>query len=156
MSPGRGPVSRGWQWSFQGGVRSQGVDDRAHPRGRGRAQGIERRRDSGYDRSGAGIDQPHMQPRQGRRLHLPERKRQQVGRRAAAAFHLTPHREAAATQLLRQLAAERSEEHTSELQSPCNLVCRLLLEKKKKKQKLVYTRVNAQTSTTVPEAGTWN
>src|SRR5256885_5115120 len=28
-------------------------------------------------------------------------------------------------------AAGRSEEHTSELQSPCNLVCRLLLEKKK-------------------------
>src|SRR5256885_12110259 len=27
--------------------------------------------------------------------------------------------------------AQRSEEHTSELQSPCNLVCRLLLEKKK-------------------------
>src|SRR2546426_3321041 len=31
-------------------------------------------------------------------------------------------------------AFERSEEHTSELQSPCNLVCRLLLEKKKKKE----------------------
>src|SRR5205807_6713880 len=31
-------------------------------------------------------------------------------------------------------AAVRSEEHTSELQSPCNLVCRLLLEKKKKKK----------------------
>src|SRR5256885_9547606 len=29
---------------------------------------------------------------------------------------------------------ERSEEHTSELQSPCNLVCRLLLEKKKKQR----------------------
>src|SRR2546426_1389529 len=29
-------------------------------------------------------------------------------------------------------AQYRSEEHTSELQSPCNLVCRLLLEKKKK------------------------
>src|SRR5256885_7320554 len=29
----------------------------------------------------------------------------------------------------------RSEEHTSELQSPCNLVCRLLLEKKKKRQR---------------------
>src|SRR5256885_11040495 len=29
-------------------------------------------------------------------------------------------------------ATSRSEEHTSELQSPCNLVCRLLLEKKKK------------------------
>src|SRR5256885_4224013 len=29
---------------------------------------------------------------------------------------------------------KRSEEHTSELQSPCNLVCRLLLEKKKHRQ----------------------
>src|SRR2546426_7378689 len=29
-----------------------------------------------------------------------------------------------------RLTAARSEEHTSELQSPCNLVCRLLLEKK--------------------------
>src|SRR2546426_7430195 len=29
------------------------------------------------------------------------------------------------------IAIARSEEHTSELQSPCNLVCRLLLEKKK-------------------------
>src|SRR2546426_6904241 len=35
----------------------------------------------------------------------------------------------------------RSEEHTSELQSPCNLVCRLLLEKKKK---------NYHTALTVP------
>src|SRR5256885_11896063 len=32
----------------------------------------------------------------------------------------------------------RSEEHTSELQSPCNLVCRLLLEKKKKR--MTYPR----------------
>src|SRR5256885_7507443 len=30
------------------------------------------------------------------------------------------------------ISGRRSEEHTSELQSPCNLVCRLLLEKKKK------------------------
>src|SRR5256885_9896798 len=30
-----------------------------------------------------------------------------------------------------ELYPDRSEEHTSELQSPCNLVCRLLLEKKK-------------------------
>src|SRR2546426_4035279 len=39
----------------------------------------------------------------------------------------------------------RSEEHTSELQSPCNLVCRLLLEKKKKKEMKVSqseTRIN--------------
>src|SRR2546426_7472233 len=32
--------------------------------------------------------------------------------------------------------APRSEEHTSELQSPCNLVCRLLLEKKKKIERI--------------------
>src|SRR5256885_7838172 len=32
---------------------------------------------------------------------------------------------------MRTRTASRSEEHTSELQSPCNLVCRLLLEKKK-------------------------
>src|SRR3989454_7388550 len=34
--------------------------------------------------------------------------------------------------VLGAVAVARSEEHTSELQSPCNLVCRLLLEKKKK------------------------
>src|SRR5256885_12035239 len=39
-------------------------------------------------------------------------------------------------QKIRHLEGERSEEHTSELQSPCNLVCRLLLEKKKKKHKI--------------------
>src|SRR5256885_5696714 len=40
--------------------------------------------------------------------------------------------------------AQRSEEHTSELQSPCNLVCRLLLEKKKKQTNyLLITHVNA-------------
>src|SRR5205807_10210376 len=33
---------------------------------------------------------------------------------------------------------DRSEEHTSELQSPCNLVCRLLLEKKNKKYRLSH------------------
>src|SRR2546426_3560842 len=40
-------------------------------------------------------------------------------------------------------AGPRSEEHTSELQSPCNLVCRLLLEKKKHSKKhhtRLYTR----------------
>src|SRR5256885_3900960 len=38
-----------------------------------------------------------------------------------------------------QNPAVRSEEHTSELQSPCNLVCRLLLEKKKTKANM-FTR----------------
>src|SRR5256885_3079333 len=36
----------------------------------------------------------------------------------------------------------RSEEHTSELQSPCNLVCRLLLEKKKQSLYLSSTSYN--------------
>src|SRR5256885_11951881 len=35
-------------------------------------------------------------------------------------------------------AIARSEEHTSELQSPCNLVCRLLLEKKKNNNNSFY------------------
>src|SRR2546426_5007672 len=39
---------------------------------------------------------------------------------------------------LRELV--RSEEHTSELQSPCNLVCRLLLEKKKKQHVATYKK----------------
>src|SRR3989454_4509796 len=37
------------------------------------------------------------------------------------------------SQLHASTVPNRSEEHTSELQSPCNLVCRLLLEKKKKR-----------------------
>src|SRR2546426_984956 len=39
----------------------------------------------------------------------------------------------------------RSEEHTSELQSPCNLVCRLLLEKKKKDKAIVSRTMNITT-----------
>src|SRR2546426_8601287 len=42
-----------------------------------------------------------------------------------------------------RLDVPRSEEHTSELQSPCNLVCRLLLEKKKTNPRNVLTRTNA-------------
>src|SRR5256885_2846805 len=42
--------------------------------------------------------------------------------------------------------AERSEEHTSELQSPCNLVCRLLLEKKKTKDTALPTLSTAMQS----------
>src|SRR5256885_10769007 len=43
--------------------------------------------------------------------------------------------------LIRRFAKQRgrSEEHTSELQSPCNLVCRLLLEKKKIKKYIIHT-----------------
>src|SRR2546426_12769859 len=49
--------------------------------------------------------------------------------------------------LRREPAARgRSEEHTSELQSPCNLVCRLLLEKKKKKQTNYKNKIKVQIS----------
>src|SRR2546426_2202993 len=84
-----------------------------------------------YERPGAGLpcqrlDRGHveMMPALDRRHHL----------HGAAAgellgdpigCHVTERRE-------RRVARQRSEEHTSELQSPCNLVCRLLLEKKKK------------------------
>src|SRR5688500_19463344 len=40
----------------------------------------------------------------------------------------------ASTAITTRTALGRSEEHTSELQSPCNRVCRLLLEKKKNKK----------------------
>src|SRR2546426_3583500 len=38
----------------------------------------------------------------------------------------------------RSAGGTRSEEHTSELQSPCNLVCRLLLEKKKNNERRIF------------------
>src|SRR6266446_8441800 len=46
------------------------------------------------------------------------------------------------------IPAHRSEEHTSELQSPCKLVCRLLLEKKKKTKSnyLVYKKKKKKNS----------
>src|SRR4051812_49645981 len=43
--------------------------------------------------------------------------------------------------------ASRSEEHTSELQSHVNLVCRLLLEKKKKNKKSISTHANSYATT---------
>src|SRR5438552_12507158 len=63
--------------------------------------------------------------------HVPEHRLQR--REARAAGH---HERASRTVAIRELSdrsldPERSEEHTSELQSPDHLVCRLLLEKKK-------------------------
>src|SRR2546426_11140450 len=60
---------------------------------------------------------------QDRRLHLRARHRERPVDRP----------ERGATDGDRRMPGDRrSEEHTSELQSPCNLVCRLLLEKKKR------------------------
>src|SRR2546426_4905902 len=63
-----------------------------------------------------------------------------VRRQACFAAHHVQRRPFLGTRLCEQQCPRwkvkrrkaRSEEHTSELQSPCNLVCRLLLEKKKK------------------------
>src|SRR2546426_3087512 len=53
--------------------------------------------------------------------------------RARVAEHRAAHVRGWVTHMADRNPNARSEEHTSELQSPCNLVCRLLLEKKKKK-----------------------
>src|SRR5256885_9893407 len=47
--------------------------------------------------------------------------------------------------------ATRSEEHTSELQSPCNLVCRLLLEKKKRTGLIASSAHHARLGEDVPD-----
>src|SRR2546426_9333825 len=78
-------------------------------------------------RSGIAPARPHV----GRAAHdldraspagVHETERQAVG--VGVLLHLDHARD-------HDVAQVRSEEHTSELQSPCNLVCRLLLEKKK-------------------------
>src|SRR2546430_4735225 len=56
----------------------------------------------------------------------------------------------AADRLRRRNCAGRSEEHTSELQSQSNLVCRLLLEKKKKKKTHLSLQLSTHTYPTSP------
>src|SRR5256885_11748285 len=69
--------------------------------------------------------------------HADDRRDQPEGarhqREQHQAYHLGPA-EHARVREREPRPEDRSEEHTSELQSPCNLVCRLLLEKKKKKR----------------------
>src|SRR6266850_4229547 len=90
--------------------------------GRDRLGGVRRAGDRAAGRAGGetGCARP---PRDGGcvpvRVHRPRSLRRRAGRRRRQ----------------RRVGISRSEEHTSELQSPCNLVCRLLLEKKKKKLK---------------------
>src|SRR5258707_7615121 len=61
------------------------------------------------------------------------------GRRAACAYRTAPWRADGPRNRRRPRAKERSEEHTSELQSRQYLVCRLLLEKKQKPFGLEYS-----------------
>src|SRR2546430_8377878 len=67
-------------------------------------------------------------------------------------FRMKPQKELYDDQRIRILTAEvvrrmRSEEHTSELQSQSNLVCRLLLEKKKNDQGSTAARTRPRTAT---------
>src|SRR6266850_3209682 len=68
-------------------------------------------------------------------LDAARRRSWRGGPRPAAGSEAPGVRAAGETRAHRSPGGARSEEHTSELQSPCNLVCRLLLEKKKKKKK---------------------
>src|SRR5256885_8106182 len=70
-----------------------------------------------------------------------------VGHLAVVRFQVLDHHLVLAQQLVDQQG--RSEEHTSELQSPCNLVCRLLLEKKKKKKKSINICTCSETQLSV-------
>src|SRR5256885_8434776 len=64
--------------------------------------------------------------------HLPKSDAVAASLTYPAGFHELICKEAAKQNVDPMWLHARSEEHTSELQSPCNLVCRLLLEKKKK------------------------
>src|SRR5690348_17742897 len=74
------------------------------------------------------------------------------GARVDHARHAVVGREGDAQHLA--TALRRSEEHTSELQSPVHLVCRLLLEKKKKKKKKRTYQKQAMTHTTTQSTHT--
>src|SRR5258708_11440467 len=84
-------------------------------------------------RSGTGNDGAGRRPARARRLQ----QRSPGPRQARSAYQAARDLE---QRLLRQLAG-RSEEHTSELQSPDHLVCRLLLEKKNNTMLTDYTQL---------------
>src|SRR2546426_12576778 len=89
---------------------------------------------------GESLERPEPHRRHGRaRLHLPD---QRHVHRVEGDVNLEVASLLNAPQHVGVATDERSEEHTSELQSPCNLVCRLLLEKKKKKIKYQHIEKN--------------
>src|SRR3989454_6298944 len=90
------------------------------------------------ERAGAALHALHHLPHAVAGWLQPHDFAAEVSKKARHSDHirmLLPSVGAAIDALLDRAREVRSEEHTSELQSPCNLVCRLLLEKKKKKIK---------------------
>src|SRR5690606_41454855 len=84
-----------------------------------------------FDCSGAHRDLHSFPTRRSSDLHRVAADDREVRHERREREHENPHHDAHDAQSLLH-AAPRSEEHTSELQSRENLVCRLLLEKKKK------------------------
>src|SRR5256885_3903849 len=74
-----------------------------------------------------------------------DRVREEVPRHLLEELRVAPDRVDPRVEGLHDAKRLRSEEHTSELQSPCNLVCRLLLEKKNCRRSLLL-KVNTQAS----------
>src|SRR3989454_6575514 len=108
---------------------------RARSRDVGQVRDVSERRGTeggdGTDRRAARrVLEGRLRGRQGRRAQPVARARRPRGR-LPRVRRVDVSRRPAARGVVR---LPRSEEHTSELQSPCNLVCRLLLEKKKKTQ----------------------
>src|SRR5256885_4142724 len=66
----------------------------------------------------------------GYKVYGTSRRGAQTGQRSFAMLPLDVTSDESVEAAVNELMRLRSEEHTSELQSPCNLVCRLLLEKK--------------------------
>src|SRR5688572_32604115 len=64
-------------------------------------------------------------------------KARELAKKSGAQFHAVDN-----AVVIARPEVNRSEEHTSELQSQSNLVCRLLLEKKKKNQAIIILRKN--------------
>src|SRR5688500_9724440 len=64
-------------------------------------------------------------------FHAPDTMKSRPITNAAAVLAIDFQRAVSKGDAGTEASKDRSEEHTSELQSPCNLVCRLLLEKKK-------------------------
>src|SRR5205807_6827646 len=80
-----------------------------------------------------------VEPLQARHARVRELEHQQLPAGLQRAPHGTERR--SLVRHVAQTEADRSEEHTSELQSPCNLVCRLLLEKKNTEKNYEYRAV---------------
>src|SRR5205814_3046119 len=106
ISPRGRSLSRGREPASEGGGGGERVYDRAGVVRRCGAQGVERRRHRRHDHPGAGIRQPHMNPGDGARLGVSERKGEQIRRRPAPAAHRATHREPAAPEALRNTLAQ--------------------------------------------------